>query len=122
MGRHVDLWLEGWRKGDAQMVLSAVTDDFVYEDAVDGRFAKAEFAAYLEELFAAESTPEGFETITDVVRCEKDGEETTWGWWKTLADSQEGAGLVKARPDGVYFERVAYYVRPGATEARPPAS
>ena len=70
MGRHVDLWLEGWRKGDAQMVLSAVSDDFVYEDALDGRFTKAKFAVYLEELFAAESTPEGFETITDVVRSE----------------------------------------------------
>lgn len=114
MGRHVDLWLEGWRKGDAQMVLSAVSDDFVYEDAHDGRFTKAEFAAYLEELFATESTPDGFETITDVVRAEKDGEETTWGWWTTLAVPAEGAGLVKARADGVYLERVAYYVRPPA--------
>jgi ketosteroid isomerase-like protein len=114
MGTHVDLWLEGWRKGDAKMVLSSVTDDFVYEDAVDGRFTKAEFAAYVEELFAAEASPEGFETITDVVRSEKDGEETAWGWWKTLATQHEGAGLVKARPDGVYLERVAYYVNPPA--------
>jgi len=112
VGRHVDLWLEGWRRGDALMILSAVTDDFVYEDPVDGRFAKAEFATYLEELFASERTPEGFETITDVVSYEKDGEETTWGWWTTLASPQEGAGLVKARPDGVYVERVAYYRRP----------
>ena len=111
MGRHVDRWLEGWRKGDAQMVLSAVSDDFVYEDALDGRFTKAEFAVYLEELFATESTPEGFETITDVVSSEKDGEETTWGWWTTLAVPAEGAGLVKARADGVYFERVAYYAK-----------
>ena len=114
MGRHVDLWLEGWRRGDAQMVLSAVTDDFVYEDALDGRFTRTEFATYLEELFATESTPEGFETITDVVSSEKDGEETTWGWWTTLAVPAEGAGLVKARADGVYFERVAYYGRPPA--------
>jgi len=114
MGRHVGLWLEGWRKGNAQMVLSAVSDDFVYEDALDGRFARAEFAVYLEELFATEGTPEGFETITDVVRSEKDGEETTWGWWTTLAVPAEGAGLVKARADGVYFERVAYYAKPPA--------
>jgi hypothetical protein len=120
MGRHVDLWLEGWRRGDAQMVLSAVTEDFVYEDAVDGRFTKAEFAVYLEELFATESTPEGFETITDIVRDERDGEETTWGWWRTLATPAEGAGLVKARADGVYVERVAYYAGgPGLPEGRP---
>lgn len=112
MGRHVDLWLEGSRKGDAQMVLSAVSDDFVCEDALDARFTKVDFAAYLEELFATESTPDGFATITDVVRAEKDGEETTWGWWTTLAVPAEGAGLVKARADGVHFERVAYHIRP----------
>ncbi len=112
MGRHIDLWLEGWRKGDAQMILSAVTDDFVHEDAQDGRFTKDEFATYLERLFATESTPVGFETITDVVTFEKDGEETTWGWWRTLATPLEGAGLVKARPDGVYSERVAYFAMP----------
>lgn len=89
-----------------------MSDAFVYEDALDGRLAKAEFAVYLEELFATESTPDGFETITDVVRSEKDGEETTWGWWTTLAVPAEGAGLVKARADGVYFERVACYIRP----------
>jgi len=114
MGRHTDLWLEGWRKGDAQMILSSVTDDFVHEDAEDGRITRAEFAAYLEELFATENTPEGFETITDVVSFEKDGEEITWGWWRTLATPAEGAGLLKARPDGVYSERVAYFTRPPA--------
>jgi hypothetical protein len=119
MGRHTDLWLEGWRKGDAEMVMSSVTDDFVHDDAVDGRFTRDEFAAYLEELFATESTPEGFETIDDVVTVEKDGEETTWGWWRTLATPSEGAGLVKARPDGVYLERVAYYARPDESDAHP---
>ena len=56
------------------------------------------------------SAPEGFEAITDVVTVEEDGEETTWGWWKTLIDPmQEGAGLVKARPDGVYLGRITYF-------------
>ena len=99
-----------------------MTEDFVYEDAVDGRFTKAEFAVYLEELFATETTPEGFETIIDIVRDERDGEETTWGWWRTLATPAEGAGLVKARADGVYVERVAYYAGgPGLPEGRPSA-
>ncbi len=112
MGKHVELWLEGWRRGDAQMVMSAVTDDFVHDDPVDGRFTKDEFGAYLEDLFATEGTPEGYEAITDVFTGERDGEETTWGWWRTLGAPYEGAGLVKARSDGVYLERVAYYARP----------
>jgi hypothetical protein len=114
MGRHTDLWLEGWRRGDAEMILSAVTDDFVHDDPVNGRFTKTEFAAYLEELFATGRTPGGYEAIIDVVTLEEDGEETTWGWWRTLGAPFEGAGLVKARPDGVYLERVAYYVTPEA--------
>lgn len=111
MGRHIDLWLEGWRRGDAAMVMSAVTDDFVHDDPVDGRFTKEEFAAYLEQLFASEGTPQGYETIDDVVTVEQDGIETTWGWWRTLGAPREGAGLVKARTDGVYLERVAYHTR-----------
>ena len=63
MGRYVDLWLEGWRRGDAEMILSAVTDDFVHEDAVDGRFTRAELAVYLEELFATGCTPGGHDEI-----------------------------------------------------------
>jgi hypothetical protein len=112
MGKHIDLWLEGWRRGDVAMVMSSVTDDFVHDDPVDGRFTRAEFAAYVEELFATECTIEGFETITDVVTFEQDGVETTWGWWTTLRVPLEGAGMVKARSDGVYLERVAYYTRP----------
>lgn len=112
MSAHVDRWLEGWRKGDAAMVLSTVTDDFVHDDAVDGRFTGEEFAAYVEQLFATENTAEGYETITDVVTQEQDGVETTWGWWRTLATPLEGAGLVKTREDGVFLERVTYYSRP----------
>jgi ketosteroid isomerase-like protein len=112
MNAFVERWLEGWRRGDAAMVLSTVTDDIVHDDAVDGRFTRAEFAAYVERLFATESTPQGFQTITDVVTQEQDGVETTWGWWTTLATPLEGAGMVKARADGVFLERVAYYTRP----------
>jgi hypothetical protein len=112
MSTHVDHWLEGWRKGDAALILSSVTDDFVHDDAVDGRFTREEFASYLERLFATELTPDGFETITDVVTVEREGVETTWGWWTTLATPMEGAGLVKSRSDGVFLERVSYYTRP----------
>jgi len=110
MGKHTDLLLDGWRRGDRQMILGALADDFVYEDPVDGSFSGVEFEAYLEEMLGAGSPPGGFEAITDVVTVERDGEELTWGWWKTLDGSaQEGAGLVKARPDGVYLERVTYF-------------
>jgi len=116
MSEHLDAYKEGWRRGDAEMVLRAVADDFVYDDPIDGRFTKTEFGAYLKELFASDEARsgatggEGFETITESVTQEKDGEVTAWAWWKT--QTQEGAGLMKAGPDGVRLERLAYYTRP----------
>jgi len=76
---------------------------------------RTEFGAYLKELFASDEARsgatggEGFETITESVTQEKDGEVTAWAWWKT--QTQEGAGLMKAGPDGVRLERLAYYTR-----------
>jgi hypothetical protein len=116
MSKRLEAYKEGWRRGDAEMILRAVADDFVYDDPIDGRFTKAEFAAYLEELFGSDEArsgateAQGFETITDTVTQEEDGEETAWGWWKT--STQEGAGLIKAGSEGVRLERLAYYTRP----------
>ena len=115
MSEHLDKWFEGWRTGNVELLLGAITQDFVYDDPVDGRFTRVEFEPYLRDLLASTAAPAagaagtGFESITDIVIVERDGEETAWGWWK--ASPQEGAGLVKARPDGVYLERVAYYTR-----------
>ena len=113
------LFLEGWRTGDAEMILRSVADDFVYDDPVDGRFPRAEFATYLEELLgggeARPRAPGGapFEDITEVVMGEVDGELTAWGWWTTA--SEEGAGLVKVGPHGVRLEKTAYYTVPAPT-------
>jgi len=115
MSEHLDMYLEGFRKGDAEMILRALADDFVYDDPADGRFTKAEFAVYLGELLGGAEGSSGaaadaeFETISDVVREERDGEETAWGWFKTR--TEEGAGLIKAGPDGVRLEKLAYYRR-----------
>ena len=78
----LEMWLMGWRAGDAEMILHSVADDFVYDDPVDGRFGKAEFAVYLDKMFASEApfvTSAGdtvFEEISDVVVREQEGELT----------------------------------------------
>jgi len=112
----LEMWLMGWRAGDAEMILHSVADDFVYDDPVDGRFGKAEFAVYLDKMFASEApfvTSAGdtvFEEISDVVVREQEGELTAWGWWQTA--SVEGAGLVRVGPKGVRSEKTAYYSPP----------
>ena len=112
----LEMWLTGWRKGDAEMILRSVADDFVHDDPVDGRFRKPEFADYLDDMFSSEApfiTAAGdtvFEEITDIVVREGIGELTAWGWWQTA--SAEGAGLVRVGPNGVRSEKTAYYNRP----------
>jgi ketosteroid isomerase-like protein len=112
----LEMWLMGWRAGDAEMILRSVADDFVYDDPVDGRFRKAEFAVYLEEMLASEApfvTSTGdtvFEEISHVATQQQDGELTAWGWWQTA--SVEGAGLVRVGPTGVLSEKTAYYSFP----------
>jgi hypothetical protein len=59
MSSHLDAFLEGWRKGDADMILQAIADDFVYDDPIGGRFTKAEFAPYLERLFGGGGSTSG---------------------------------------------------------------
>jgi hypothetical protein len=48
MSAHFDRYMEGWAKGDVEMLLSACAEDFVFDDAIDGRFTKDEFPAYFE--------------------------------------------------------------------------
>jgi hypothetical protein len=115
MSTRLDMYLEGFRTGDAAMILRALADDSVYDDPVGGRMDKAQFAAYLGELLGGGEGSSGatkdaeFETMCDVVREERDGEETAWGWFTTR--TEEGAGLIKAGPDGVRLEKLAYYRR-----------
>ena len=106
----IEKFMEGWFTDDLDMVLGACADDFVYDDAMDGRFTKAEFADYWRGL------PDGDGDHSDAVVQEVDGEETGWiAWaWKPegAADwTQEGTALTKAGPDGVHSMRVAYYYK-----------
>jgi len=111
MSEHFDRYMEGWTKGDVEMLLSACAEDFVFDDAIDGRFAKADFPAYFE------SQSEGVLKITDVVTAEIGGLETAWCWWSLEAPtgatvvSQEGAALARVGRDGVHWQKVTYYAR-----------
>jgi hypothetical protein len=111
MSAHFDRYMEGWVKGDVEMLLSACAEDFVFDDAIDGRFTKAELPAYFESL------AEGVLNVTDIVTEEIEGLETAWCWWKLEAPSgaivvsQEGAALAKVGRDGVLSQKVTYWAR-----------
>jgi hypothetical protein len=111
MSKQFDRYMEGWLKGDAEMILSSCAEDFIFDDAIDGRFTKAEFPAYFESL------RDGVLEITDIVTEESGGLETAWCWYRLKSQpdsalaSQEGAAVAKVGPDGVHSQRVTYYAR-----------
>jgi hypothetical protein len=111
MSEYFDRYMEGWTKGDVELLLSACAEDFVLDDAIDGRFTKAELPAYLGSLGG------GALKITDVVTQEIGGLETAWCWWSLEAPtgaslaSQEGAALAEVGQDGVHWQKVTYYAR-----------
>ena len=116
--KHFDRYMEGWVKGDAEMILSSCAEDFVFDDAIDGRFTKAEFPAYYESL------SDGVLEITDVVAEESGGLETAWCWYSlkpqpgSALASQEGAAVAKVGPDGVRSQKVTHYAREPQTVPR----
>jgi len=111
MSEHFDKFMEGWTTGNLEVLLSACAEDFVFDDAIDGRFTKAEFPAYFDSL------GQGVVKITNVVTEELLGLETAWCWWSlespvgaTLV-SQEGAALAMVGRDGVHSQKVTYFAR-----------
>ena len=68
MSSQLEKFMEGWFGDDLDMILGACADDFVYDDAMDGCFAKAEFADYWRGL------PDGEGEHTDAMVQEVDGE------------------------------------------------
>jgi len=107
---HLKKFTEGWMTDDLDMLLSGCADDFVYDDPVDGRITKAQFADYYRGLPDGES-----EHDAEMVQ-EAEGGETHWIWWawKPAGETewaQEGSALTKADADGVHSMRIAYYKR-----------
>jgi hypothetical protein len=112
MSELFDRYVEGWVKGDVEMLVSACADDYVYDDPIDGRYTRADIGEYLGSL------PAGSLKITEVVSKESDGPGTAWLWFNLKAApasdvvSQEGAAFNRVGPDGVHLTRVTHYAHP----------
>jgi hypothetical protein len=101
---------KGWISGDIDLMLGAFADDFVYDDPIDGRITKAQFADYYRGL------PDGELVFSDEVEQEAKGETSTWFWWAWKRPgetgwAQEGSGLARSDANGLHSERITYYKR-----------
>lgn len=108
MGGYINRYIDGWMTGDVGAIQDACAEDFVFDDALDGRVTKAKFPEYYE-------THPGDGDFDDIVVKETDDAETGFAWWhwtpEGSATEQTGCMWLKADADGVHSARLAYYNR-----------
>jgi len=100
---------------DAEMLVSSVTDDFVFDDPADpGPVTKAGLAQYMPNWpKKAKALGAAFEfEITDKTVQDKDGVLIEWYWWKLAGTDVEGTAVIKTTENGVTSERLTYYKTP----------
>lgn len=114
---HLGIYAEGWRKGDAETILRAVTDDYTFDDPNAGKISKGQLTDYLSGMkeslhsLCGGSLPEPFMELTEVVTQEAEGVLTAWCWWAVPGTDIKGSGLIKAGAEGVRSEVITYYTK-----------
>ena len=100
---------------DAAKLVSAVADDFVFDDPAEpGPVTKADLARYLP-VWPEKARELGAEFdfhIVDKVVQDRDGVLLEWYWWRLRGAEVEGAALIKTTDAGVVSERLSYYRTP----------
>ncbi|MFT5116191.1 MAG: hypothetical protein ACI8P9_005557 [Parasphingorhabdus sp.] len=110
-------YAEGWTNGDANTILNAVSDNYLFDDPNAGKFTKHTFPEYLESMkdtarsLLNDKLPQPFLAISEVVTQEAEGEITAWVWWTVPGTEIKGGGLIKVGAEGVHSEVITYYAK-----------
>lgn len=114
---HLGTYAEGWTKGDTELILSALSDDFTLDDPNGGKIQKSEFADYLAGMketvrsLCDGTLSETFMELTEVITHEEEGLLTAWCWWAIPGTEIQGSGLIKVDSSGVKSEVLTYYTK-----------
>ena len=116
-GDYLGRYAEGWTKGDAEMILSAASESFTFDDPNAGTIARENFTEYLAELREVVAAARGgevgesFMELTEVLTQETDGVLSASCWWAIRGTDIQGGGLIKVGSGGVESERITYYTK-----------
>ena len=112
---HLGLYAQGWTTGDEDLILKAITNDYVLDDPNAGKIQKDKFKDYLNEMketvksLRGGDLPNPFMEITEVVTSEENDVTTAWCAWSIPGTPVKGAGLIKVNSSGVLSEVLTYY-------------
>ncbi len=113
-------YCEGWSKGDADMIRSAVADDYVWDDPEEGRVSKDGLGTFLPEFVETidglrddcPSTP--YLILSDFITNRVQVTTTVWCCFAVPGTSVEGISQIRLGDNGVISEHRAYRTRPNA--------
>lgn len=105
-------YIEGWNSMDAGLLLSSVSEDFLFDDPTDpAPVTKAGLAAYMPHWPAkARALGAAFDfEISDKSVLDRDGILLEWYWWKLAGTDMEGSAVIRTSDRGVESERLTYF-------------
>ncbi len=114
---HLNRYADGWSKGDLEIILSSVSNDYVFDDPNAGQITKEKLPTYMGQLKEIVSSLRGAESetqlmeLSEVVSQEEGDGLTAWCWWEIPGTEMKGSGLIKVGPEGVRSERLTYYTK-----------
>lgn len=113
--RLVDIYLDGWRTGDAEKSYSTTAPGFTYDDPDTGLVQRDDFTDFFNDFKQAAADLKGspvtepFLTYSDTVMDTSGDVWTVWCWWHAVGTDFQGCAVIKADGTGVLSEKIAYY-------------
>lgn len=118
---HLEEWFgfltaycDGWSKGDAEMIRSAVADDFVWDDPEEDRVSKDGLDAFLPEFkeridrLRHASPAASYITLSDWVVDRNQPTMTVWCCFAVPGTDIHGTSQIRVGNQGVISEHRAY--------------
>ena len=109
-----DLYIQGWYELDANKLIQAVTDDFLFDDPAEpAPIGTADLGDYMRrwDVRTRRLGADNLWILADEVRQDRDGILTDWEWWELPGSPLKGMALVKTSDQGVLLERITYFDR-----------
>lgn len=116
---HLGKYAEGWGKGDADIIVTAIADGYTLDDPNEGIISKQGFSNYFAALkqtvasLCGDKVPDPFLELSEVMTQEQDGVLSAWCWWTFPGSGISGSGLIKVNENGVISEVLTYHTKLG---------
>jgi hypothetical protein len=107
-------YLRGWYEMDAELLLSSVAPDFIFDDPAEPEpVTRAMLPDYMQRWDRRMRAAGGNNqwTLTHESRRHEDGLLIDWEWWQVSGSDLQGAAVVLTSDHGVLLERITYFDR-----------